>query len=109
MKQLRAALARIAGFFTGHRADHDLQDELQSHLDMEIRHPGAADRGGGNRSGADAGGAGGGRINLVWGFEAVAAGCFRWRSWNHLSGSRTEESLTQLARRDRKWGPPGRS
>jgi putative ABC transport system permease protein len=35
MKQLRAALARIAGFFTGHRADRDLQDELQSHLEME--------------------------------------------------------------------------
>jgi len=35
MKQLRAALARITGFFTGHRADRDLQDELQSHLDME--------------------------------------------------------------------------
>jgi len=35
MKQLRAALARIAGFFTGHRADDDLQAELQSHLDME--------------------------------------------------------------------------
>ena len=35
MRQLRAALARIAGFFTGHRADADLQDELQSHLDME--------------------------------------------------------------------------
>ena len=35
MRQLRAALARIAGFFTGHRADDDLRDELQSHLDME--------------------------------------------------------------------------
>ncbi len=35
MRQLRAVLARIAGFFTGHRADDDLQDELQSHLDME--------------------------------------------------------------------------
>jgi len=35
MKQLRAALARITGFFTGHRADRDLQDELESHLDME--------------------------------------------------------------------------
>ena len=35
MRQLRAALARIAGFFTGYRADDDLQDELQSHLDME--------------------------------------------------------------------------
>ena len=35
MRYLRAALARIAGLFTGHRADHDLRDELQSHLDME--------------------------------------------------------------------------
>ena len=35
MRQLRAVLARIAGFFTGHRADADLQDELRSHLDME--------------------------------------------------------------------------
>ncbi len=51
MRHLRAALARIAGFFTGHRADADLRDELQSHLDMEtaehIRRgmdPGAARR-----------------------------------------------------------------
>ena len=36
MRQLRAVLARIGGFFAGHRADDDLQDELQSHLDMEI-------------------------------------------------------------------------
>jgi predicted permease len=35
MKQLRAILARVVGFFTGHRADADLQAELQSHLDME--------------------------------------------------------------------------
>ena len=35
MRQLRAVLARIAGFFTGHRTDDELQDELQSHLDME--------------------------------------------------------------------------
>src|SRR5688572_16267661 len=36
MKYVRAALARIAGVFTGHRADDDLRDELQAHLDMEI-------------------------------------------------------------------------
>ena len=35
MRYLRAALARIAGFFAGHRGDDDLRDELQSHLDME--------------------------------------------------------------------------
>ena len=35
MRHLRAALARIAGFFTGHRADDDLRDELQAHLEME--------------------------------------------------------------------------
>ena len=35
MRHLRAALARIAGFFTGHRADDDLREELQSHVDME--------------------------------------------------------------------------
>ncbi len=34
MKHLRAAFARIAGFFTGQRADDDLREELQSHLDM---------------------------------------------------------------------------
>jgi predicted permease len=28
--------ARIAGVFTGHRADAELRDELQAHLDMEI-------------------------------------------------------------------------
>ncbi len=35
MRLIHAALARIAGFFTGHRADDDLRDELQSHVDME--------------------------------------------------------------------------
>ncbi len=35
MRHIRTALARIAGFFTGHRADADLRAELQSHLDME--------------------------------------------------------------------------
>ena len=36
MRHVRAALARIAGVFTKHRADDDLRDELQAHLDMEI-------------------------------------------------------------------------
>jgi putative ABC transport system permease protein len=35
MRQLRAALRRLAGVFTGHRTDVDLTEELQSHLDME--------------------------------------------------------------------------
>ncbi len=35
MRPIRAALARIAGIFAGHRADHDLRDELQAHLEME--------------------------------------------------------------------------
>ena len=35
MRYLRAALARIAGIFTGHRADDDLREELQAHLEME--------------------------------------------------------------------------
>jgi predicted permease len=36
MSYLRAALARIAGVFTGHRAeDDDLRDEMQAHLEME--------------------------------------------------------------------------
>jgi predicted permease len=35
MRHLRAALARLAGLFTGHRADDDLREELQSHLAME--------------------------------------------------------------------------
>jgi putative ABC transport system permease protein len=36
MRYLRAILARIAGVFTGHRADDDLRAELQAHLEMEI-------------------------------------------------------------------------
>src|SRR5712671_6645719 len=35
MRFLRAALARLAGFLTGHRGDDDLRAELQSHLEME--------------------------------------------------------------------------
>jgi len=35
MRYLRGALARLAGFFTGHRGDADLRAELQSHLEME--------------------------------------------------------------------------
>ncbi len=35
MRYLRTALARIAGFFTRDRADDDLRDELQAHLEME--------------------------------------------------------------------------
>ena len=35
MKYIRSALARIAGMFTGPRADDDLRDEMQAHLDME--------------------------------------------------------------------------
>jgi putative ABC transport system permease protein len=35
MRRVRAALARIAGLFTGGRSDDDLQDELRSHIDME--------------------------------------------------------------------------
>jgi putative ABC transport system permease protein len=35
-QQLRAAWARTLGFFTGHRADADLRDELEAHLAMEI-------------------------------------------------------------------------
>jgi putative ABC transport system permease protein len=35
MRSVRRVLARIAGFFTGHRGDGDLRDELQAHLDME--------------------------------------------------------------------------
>ena len=34
MRHIRAALARIAGMFAGPRADADLWDELQSHLDI---------------------------------------------------------------------------
>jgi predicted permease len=35
MRYLRAALARIAGVFTGQRADEELREELQAHLEME--------------------------------------------------------------------------
>jgi predicted permease len=35
MRYIRAALARIVGFFTGYRGDDDLREELQAHLDME--------------------------------------------------------------------------
>ena len=35
MSYVRAALARIAGVFTKHRADDDLRNEMQAHLDME--------------------------------------------------------------------------
>src|SRR5512146_872683 len=35
MKYVRAALRRLAGLFTGHRADDELREELQAHLDME--------------------------------------------------------------------------
>ena len=34
MRHLRAALARLVGVFTGHRADDALRDELQSHMDL---------------------------------------------------------------------------
>jgi len=36
MRQFRAALARFAGLFRRQRADNDLHEELQAHLDMEI-------------------------------------------------------------------------
>ena len=35
MNFLRAALARIAGLFTGQREDDDLREELEAHLEME--------------------------------------------------------------------------
>ena len=35
MRYLRTAVARIRGLFTGHRAEDDLRDELQAHLEME--------------------------------------------------------------------------
>jgi len=35
MRHLRALLARIAGLFAGRRADDDLRDELEAHLEME--------------------------------------------------------------------------
>ena len=34
MKQVRAALRRLAGVFTGHRADEELREELEAHLEM---------------------------------------------------------------------------
>jgi predicted permease len=36
MRHVRAALARVAGSFTGRRADDELRAELQAHLEMEI-------------------------------------------------------------------------
>ena len=51
MRRIRAALARIAGVFTGRAADDDLREELQAHVEMQtaenIRrgmHPDAARR-----------------------------------------------------------------
>jgi predicted permease len=35
MRYIRAAFSRIAGFFTGHRADDDVRNEMEAHLDME--------------------------------------------------------------------------
>jgi hypothetical protein len=35
MKHIRAALARIAGIFTGHRADDDVRNEMRAHIEME--------------------------------------------------------------------------
>ena len=35
MRYIRAALARITGLFTSHRADADLREELEAHLEME--------------------------------------------------------------------------
>jgi predicted permease len=35
MRQIRALLARLAGVFTKNRADDELKEELQAHLDME--------------------------------------------------------------------------
>jgi predicted permease len=34
MRYLRAALARVAGLLAGHRADDELREELEAHLDM---------------------------------------------------------------------------
>jgi putative ABC transport system permease protein len=34
VRHIRAALARIAAFFTAHGADDDVRDELQSHVDL---------------------------------------------------------------------------
>jgi hypothetical protein len=51
VRHVRVMLARVAGVFTWHRSDNDLQGELQAHLDLEtaenIRrgmHPGEARR-----------------------------------------------------------------
>jgi predicted permease len=35
MRYLRTAIARVTGLFTGSRADDDLRDELESHVEME--------------------------------------------------------------------------
>ena len=35
MRHLRSALARMAGVFTRHRADDELREELEAHLEME--------------------------------------------------------------------------
>ena len=35
MKYIRAALARIVGIFTKNRADDEVREELQAHLEME--------------------------------------------------------------------------
>jgi predicted permease len=35
MRQIRAALARIAGVFTGHHADAELREEMEAHVEME--------------------------------------------------------------------------
>ncbi|HEX6944210.1 MAG TPA: ABC transporter permease, partial [Gemmatimonadaceae bacterium] len=35
MKYLRAFFSRVAGMFSGHRADDDMRDEMQAHLEME--------------------------------------------------------------------------
>src|SRR4029453_4599057 len=35
MRHLRLALARLRGLFAGPRADHDLREELEAHLELE--------------------------------------------------------------------------
>ena len=35
MRHVRAALSRIAAVFSTHRADDDLREELEAHLEME--------------------------------------------------------------------------
>ena len=35
MRQIRAALARIAGFFTGNRVQDEVREEFQSHVELE--------------------------------------------------------------------------